>query len=352
MVTIRFDIKNLFQIFAIVLVGYIVYTSYQVLLIAIFGFLLAYMLNPLVEKLVHIKVPRPLSVMFVVFLVGGTVFTLFMWLLPQVFTDINRFTGNIPLYVAWTMDRLLIIGEKLDMDLSASTLYNHLSNKLRESSTEILRWMGGVAGSVQYAVGLGLNIVLVPVIMFFALLEYPRLTTFMNKYGGDKEHGVHKYISLFGSVMSSYFRGQFIVMAVLCVLYSAVLKIIGLDAALLLGITAGLLSIVPYLGFTIGIVLSVVIAAIQFQDLWHPLYVIIGFGIVQVIESFYITPRVMGSALGINPVATIIVLLVGGAVAGILGMIFALPIAAALFKIYKDKFAPKEDIQEEIQNEQ
>jgi predicted PurR-regulated permease PerM len=198
--------------------------------------------------------------------------------------------------------------------------------------------MGGMVGSVQTAIALGVNIVLVPVITFFALLEYPKITNFMNKYGGDEQKGFKKYISLFGNVMSSYFRGQFIVMAALCVLYTTALKIVGLDAAILLGITSGLLSIVPYLGFAIGIVLSVIMAAIQFQDIWHPLYVIIGFAIVQMLESFIITPKVMGQTLGINPVATIIVLLIGGATFGILGMIFALPVAVALFKIYKDKF--------------
>jgi len=245
------------------------------------------------------------------------------------------------------MDKLYIIGEKMNVDLSASSLYERLARRLSESGTEILGWMGGVAGSVQYAVVIGMNIILVPVITFFALLEYPRIVNFMDKYAGDKDKGVRKYISLFSNVMSQYFRGQFIVMAALCVLYTIALKIVGLDAALLLGITAGLLSIVPFLGLAVGVVVSTVVAAIQFQDFWHPLYVIIGFAIVQAIESFFITPRVMGSALGLNPIVTIISLLVGGAVFGILGMLFALPIAAAFFKIYKDEFAGEKEMENE-----
>ncbi|MDR2884439.1 MAG: AI-2E family transporter [Deferribacteraceae bacterium] len=341
--TIKFDIKNLLQIAAIVLIVYIVYTSYQVLLVAIFGSLLAYMLNPAVNKLCGRHIPRVLAVMVMVALSGGLILLLALFLLPQLFNNINDFAQNLPSYVTWVMSRLVLVGERLNVDLSAISLYHYMTQWMSDSGTSVLRWMGGVAGSLQYATAVGANLILLPVITFFLLINYPEVISFMDTYMGNKDKGVRKYIVMFNNVMSSYFRGQFTVVAILCVLYSLALWLVGLDTWILLGISTGLLSIVPYLGFSVGVVISVVMAAVQFQDVWHPIYVVIGYSIVQALESFVITPRVMGSSLGLNPVATIIVLLIGGAVFGIIGMIFALPLAAVIFKIYKDRIKPKED---------
>jgi predicted PurR-regulated permease PerM len=341
--TIKFDIKNLLQIAAILLVIYIAYSSYQVLLVAIFGSLLAYMLNPAVDRLTGRWIPRVLAVMLMVSISGGAIILLAFFLLPRLFHDINEFTHDLPIYITWVMGKLVIIGERLNIDLSATSLYNYVTAWMSESGTSMLQWVGGVAGSLQYAAAVGANMVLLPVITFFLLIDYPAAQNFMDKYIGDKDEGVRKYIVMFNSVMSSYFRGQFTVVAILCVLYSSALWFVGLDTWILLGLGTGLLSIVPYFGFSIGIVVSTIMAAVQFQDLWHPIYVVIGYAIVQALESFVITPRVMGRSLGLNPVATIIVLLVGGAVFGIIGMIFALPLAAVIFKIYKERIKSDED---------
>lgn len=346
MMTISFSIRNLLLILVTCILIYIIYSAKTILIVAVFGMLLAYMLNPFVEFMIRRKIPRVAGTLIVVLIFALVFFCAGMWLIPKLYADIELFARRIPDYVAWFMRLLGDIGERLDIDLSNYSLYNRIMDQLRQSGSEILGWSSTIIGSVQYVVTVSLYITLIPMIAFFMLLDYPKFHDFLDKYvGADPEKGLRRYVALFSTVMSSYFRGQFTVMAILCVLYSIALSIVGLDMAILLGILTGLLSIVPYLGFVVGIVSSVVASLVQFQDIVHPLYVLLSYGIVQVMESFFITPKIVGESVGLHPVATIILLLVGGAVFGLLGMIFILPVSAIIFRIYKDMLDKKVVIQ-------
>ena len=156
-------------------------------------------------------------------------------------------------------------------------------------------------------------------------------------------------------VFTSYFKGQGLVVLILCVLYAVGLKLIGIPFGILLGILIGLLSVIPYLGFTIGFIVTLVIAVVQsiygiasgavsfslgaFSQIF---WVILVFAVIQVLESFIITPQVMGKSIGINPIATMVLLIVGGMAFGPVGMIIAVPVAAVLLKFYKDKIGKTE----------
>ena len=336
---VRFSVKNLLAILAVVFLLYVLYNSKQVIIISIFGFLLAYMLSPLTCRLAKRKVPYPLAALIVMVGMVGILVVVSLWIIPKIYADIEALASEMPGYISALMVKLAQIGDYFNMDLSSTTLYNNAMAKINDSGSAILNGVKNVVGSVQYAFGLVMNVVMIPVIAFFILMDYPGLLSFLDKYfGQDRYQGVRKYITVSSEVMAGYFRGQFIVMAILCVLYTIALKIAGVDAAILLGVLTGLLSIVPYLGFAVGIVLSVLFALIQFHDIWHPLYVIIGYAGVQVLESFIITPRIVGHSVGLHPIATIILLLIGGSVFGLVGMIFALPVSAMLFRLYKSRF--------------
>jgi len=141
----------------------------------------------------------------------------------------------------------------------------------------------------------------------------------------------------FDKILSVYFRGQIIVAGLLAILYTSVLLIIGVKPAILIGLISGVLSIVPYLGFIIGFGASLIIAIVQFQDFLHPLLVVGGFAIVQMIEGNFITPKIIGESLGLHPTAVIFALLAGGTLFGIGGMILALPVAAFIKILAKEQ---------------
>jgi predicted PurR-regulated permease PerM len=131
-------------------------------------------------------------------------------------------------------------------------------------------------------------------------------------------------------VVGAFLRGQFVVMCALGVIYGFGLWLVGLQLALLLGVTAGLASLVPYLGFTVGILASGIAAYAQFQDWTVLLWVGLVFAIGQAIESMVLTPVLVGDRIGLHPVAVIFALMAGGQLGGFLGVVMALPVAAVV----------------------
>jgi predicted PurR-regulated permease PerM len=131
-------------------------------------------------------------------------------------------------------------------------------------------------------------------------------------------------------VLGAFFRGQLMVMLGLGIIYSTGLWVAGLDLALVIGLLAGLFSIVPYLGFFLGILMAVAAAFFQFYDVWHVISVLIVFGIGQVLETAVLTPLFVGDRIGLHPVAVIFAILAGGQLFGFVGVLLALPIAAVL----------------------
>jgi predicted PurR-regulated permease PerM len=129
-------------------------------------------------------------------------------------------------------------------------------------------------------------------------------------------------------VLGAFLRGQFSVMVVLGVLYAVGLWAVGLDLGLLIGFIAGLVSFVPYLGPATGVILGVLAALVQYGDWAHVALVLGVFGIGQVIESYVLTPRMVGDKIGLHPVAVVFAIMAGGQLFGFLGVLLALPVAA------------------------
>jgi predicted PurR-regulated permease PerM len=136
-------------------------------------------------------------------------------------------------------------------------------------------------------------------------------------------------------VLSAFFRGQLIVMLALGCIYAIGLKIVGIQVSLLIGLIAGLLSIVPYLGFSIGLILGLLAAAVQFHDGMHLIYVLIVFIIGNMLEGMVLTPWLVGDKIGLHPVAVIFAVLAGGQLFGFIGILLALPVAAVLMVLLR-----------------
>jgi predicted PurR-regulated permease PerM len=173
------------------------------------------------------------------------------------------------------------------------------------------------------------NIVLIPVLAFFFLRDWDvmveRVAALVPR---DHLDTVSRLARESSEMLGGFLRGQFLVMLILGAMYGIGLWIVGLDLGLLIGIIAGLFTFVPYLGPTSGIVLGVIAALVQFGDWKHVLGVLIVFGIGQVIESYWLTPKLVGNRIGLHPVAVIFAVLAGGQLFGFLGMLLALPVAA------------------------
>jgi predicted PurR-regulated permease PerM len=130
--------------------------------------------------------------------------------------------------------------------------------------------------------------------------------------------------------VAEFLRGQLSVMLSLCVFYSVGLWLVGLDMALSIGMIAGLLSFVPYLGFALAFILAMMLALLQFASLPEVVPVLLVFGVGQFVESFFLTPILVGDRIGLHPVLVILALMAGGQLFGFAGVLLALPVSAAI----------------------
>jgi predicted PurR-regulated permease PerM len=136
-------------------------------------------------------------------------------------------------------------------------------------------------------------------------------------------------------VLGAFLRGQFIVMLSLGAIYAVGLWFVGLDLALLIGLLAGLASIVPYLGTIVGIGAAAIAALFQFGDVWYLVAVAAVFGVGQLLEGMVLTPLLVGDRIGMHPVAVIFAVLAGGQLFGFVGVLLGLPVAAVVMVLLR-----------------
>jgi len=194
---------------------------------------------------------------------------------------------------------------------AAATLLGYLSR----SGFALLGWIA--------------NIVLLPVLTFFFLRDWDlivgRVAALVPR---DHAATVSRLASESNLVLGGFLRGQLLVMVILGVLYGAGLTMIGLDVGILIGLIAGVLTFVPYLGPATVIILGGMTALIEYGDWQHFAGVLAVFGTGQLIESLWLTPKLVGDRIGLHPAAVIFAVLAGGQLFGFLGMLLALPVAA------------------------
>ena len=175
------------------------------------------------------------------------------------------------------------------------------------------------------------KLVLIPVLFFYFLRDWDRLVAKVDHLmPRHVEPVVRRLANESDQVLGAFLRGQLSVMAALAVIYSIGLTLVGIDLALLIGMAAGLISFVPYLGAILGVVAALIAAVVQFGDWFHPGMVLLVFAIGQATEGMVLTPLLVGDRIGLHPVAVIFAIMAGGQLFGFLGILLALPVAAIL----------------------
>lgn len=348
---IDFNLKNIVIFASTIAILLLLYATRDILLLFIVSVLIAYLLNPIVEIFVRLHIPRFLSVLLLVIILLVIIIVLVAVMVPAMIKDITYIITHTPQYInnifTWIEDTLAKFNIQSSFDLETSK--NYITERLGVISKYILNTLSSAAVSVKNIAGVLVNIFIVPVLVFFLLTDFPDFKNFTNKlverFNMQK---IVEHLSQFEALIGKYFRGMFLVGIILSCLYGLVLFIVGVKGWLFFGMLTGFGAMIPYVGFTIGLISSVIATIYTFHDFIHPLYTVIGFVIVQVLESMVITPKIVGDSLGISPVVVIVGLMIGGALAGFLGMIIALPIAAFI-KILIDTYIFKKPMPQ-VQN--
>jgi predicted PurR-regulated permease PerM len=188
-----------------------------------------------------------------------------------------------------------------------------------------LRLGGSVAVVVIF------NALLIPVSLFYLLLDWrPFVAHLLELVPPRARPGVDSFTAEAGEVLGQYLRGQLLVMLTMAVFYSTGLALFGLELALPIGVFTGLAMFVPYVGFGIGLVLATLAGLLQFQPGTALLMIAAVYGTGQLVEGFFLTPRLVGERIGLHPLAVIFALLAFGQLFGFVGVLVALPASALL----------------------
>lgn len=295
---------------------------------------LAYVGDPLVDRMQTLRLSRTAAVL-VVFSVLTLGFGLLVLLLFPVLEQQSRvLIANLPRYGEWLhgkvaplIDAFLPEGRQFDAAAFKALIAEHWQSAGGVASELFLRaFSSGTALLALIA-----NLVLIPVITFYMLRDWDHLIAWIRDLLPRRVLAdVTALARETDEVLSQFIRGQLLVMAVLGLVYTLGLWFAGLDLALLIGLGAGLVSFVPYLGVIVGMLAAGVAMLVQTGDPWQLLWVAGVFGAGQALESAVLQPLLVGDRIGLHPVTVIFAILAGGQLFGFIGVLLALPVAAAL----------------------
>lgn len=318
----------------IVLIGLFVWAIAPILLPFILAFVLAYFLDPLAVKLTRRKWNRSLAAGTVVMGFCLFVVTLFLILIPILQTQVLAFMTKVPTIATYVWRKIQALISYSQHKMSVDQMHQ-LSDAVTQTAYGVLDSIGnGMLSILSGGVAL-FNVVslllITPVVLFYILKDWDHVSKNIknlipSKYKADTT-SIWREINV---TLAGFIRGQVSVCLVLAVFYGVGLSIIGLDLGILIGMLSGILSFIPYFGFLTGVVLSILIALSQGAGwgLWIGLAIV--FVVGQILESYVLTPKLVGENVGLHPVWVIFALLAGGVLFGFVGVLVAVPVAAVI----------------------
>ena len=329
----RFDDRQvLVWMAALALIGGLLYLLAPILSPFLFAAILAYICNPLVERLAKRKVPRGVAAALVLALLAMIAALLLVVLLPMVVRQVRAVAEQMPAYLDWARTHLepwtrRTFGVELDMQTAKEWLAEHVA-EIQKYAVKLLPTLG-VGGLAL--IELALNLVLVPVVLFYLLRDWDKLVRNIDVMIPRRWHAeTRKILRDIDCVLGEFLRGQLLVMLLMGVFYIVALWLVGLQYALAVGLIAGLLTFIPFVGVITGIVLATLAALLQF-DSYTPIFWIWGiFFAANMLEGYVFVPMLVGDRIGLHPVAVIFALLAFGQLFGFFGVLLALPASAAL----------------------
>jgi predicted PurR-regulated permease PerM len=295
---------------------------------------LAYILRPAVERLVKRRVPRVLAVTVIEVLAFVAIAAVLLLIVPIISKELPLLREQLPL-LADRVNRTLSpwlaeFGIHLSLDVAGikSFAVNYLGANLENGLSTALE-SARIGGS--FLLTLIGNAVLIPVVLFYLLTDWPQLSARLHGLVPPRfRTKVTSFIDECDDMLGQYLRGQLLVMIILAVYYSVALALFRFDLAVPVGVFTGLAVFIPYLGFGLGLLLALLAGVLQFASWYGLIAVAVVYGLGQVLESFFLTPRLVGERIGINPLTVIFALLAFGHLAGFVGVLIALPVCAVL----------------------
>lgn len=325
--------RRLFGLAALVVAGWLLYRLSPVLTPFIAAGLLAYIADPLVDRLQRLKLPRAVAVVAVFLLTFAFLGLLVLLIVPLVNAQVAALLDALPAIVGqveqvWWPKLAPLLDLQSGEDVGVAAFITRYGEMAAAWGSSLLLSVTRSGGALAAAV---ISLFLVPILTFYLLRDWDMIVARIGALvpSGSRDTAF-RLARETDDVLAAFLRGQILVMLSLAAIYSLGLSLIGLRFAIAIGVLAGLVSFVPYLGFIFGILLAGLTVALEPDPLWRLAGVVATFSAAQVIEGSFLTPRLVGDRIGLHPVLVIFAVAAGGQLFGFFGILLALPMAAVL----------------------
>jgi len=314
------------SIFLVGLIAFlaILYIAKSIIVPVVFAIIIAIVLHPVVNFFVRRKINRILSILIALLLT----FIIIAAFSALAFSQASRFGESWPILV----DKFTLI---LNQTITGASGYFDINPKnihdwITKSTGELLHFSNAAIGHTLVAVGNVLMILLlVPTYVFMLLYYHPLLIEFIHRlFGTSNKSQVTEIVTQTKALVQHYLIGLIIEAIIVATLDATALLILGIDYAILLGILAALLNVIPYIGGIVAVALPMMVAVATKTTAWYAFYVMAFYYFIQLIDNHYIVPYIVASKVKINALFSIIVVLIGNALWGIPGMFLSIPLLA------------------------
>lgn len=323
---------------AIAVIGWVLWLLAPVLTPFVAAALLAYIGDPLADRLELWKLPRTLAVAVVFLLTLVSIALIALLVLPLIQSQVGALLDALPGIIAqveqvWLPRITSFIGVEPGEDVGIAAFLDRYRDMAGTWGAKVLVSLTRSGGALAAAV---ISLFLVPILTFYLLRDWNLLLKRLGSLVPSRQREtVFQLARDTDEVLGAFLRGQLLVMIALAVIYTLGLSLVGLKFALAIGVVAGLVSFVPYLGFVFGIGLAGLTVALEPDPLLRLLGVVATFSVAQMIEGSVLTPKLVGDRIGLHPVLVIFAVAAGGQLFGFFGILLALPAAAVLSVLVK-----------------
>ncbi|VAX17889.1 hypothetical protein MNBD_NITROSPINAE01-1074 [hydrothermal vent metagenome] len=330
-------IKLILILLGITIFFFILYKARTALFPFVFAFGLAYLFDPVIDRMESKKIGRTSSIIILLTLLFTAFAVTTAFVTPLIVGQVETLADSIPGYIELAQKKAAPIIQALP-DMNREKAEALIKNGMAKAGDLPLKVVRGASQALWTGLSnmLGLllalfNLVIIPVATFYLLKDFDNITAkILERVPPRNRQWTIDFFGKIDAVLSNFMRGQLTIAFIMTLILSTGLMLIGTPMGLLIGVCAGLSNIVPYLPAVVGLVPALLLTYLQFGDFSHLLAVLLLFGGAQVFEGFVLSPKILEKAVGLHPVAVLAALLIGGSFFGFLGVLLAVPTAAVL----------------------
>lgn len=323
---------------SIFLAGAAFYLLEDILVPFLAAWVLAYLLVPMVD-LLNRRIPRALAILAVFAMLIAALSGIAFGLVPALKGQINTFLGQLPAFIAHIDQMSSGLFEHLHLKVHARELTHQVENALFTLGSRLVGAPGEAVHTMTQLVKVSVFVALVPVLMFYLLRDWHDLALGIESFmRASSRRRVQGFLLVSDQVLRHFLHGELLVMLAIGAMYATGYLIVGVSLGLVLGILAGIVSVIPFASFALAGIPAIVISAAQFHDFTHPLMILGVIAVTELVANTVLVPLLVGRFVRVHPAAVLLFIFAGGTLFGILGMVIALPLAATVSAYWKVQF--------------